>query len=101
MEENGAPHSGPSSSREVFLAILICAFVAAPFVFLFSLLAAGILVYMIPLLLLAGALACMHYFLWGRALDREVTEEREEWKIVEGIEDDGWPSPEPWNGRRF
>jgi hypothetical protein len=87
MERDG---SRAGSSREVFLMVVLCLFAAAPFVFLLAFFASGILILMIPLALLGGAMAALHYFLWGRALNREVAEEKHEGQESQAVVEDDW-----------
>jgi len=93
--------SGPGSSREVFLIVVLCLFAAAPFLFLLAFFASGILFFMIPLAVLGGAMAALHYFMWGRALDREVAREREECEESEAVLKEGWYFDERWSGRHL
>jgi hypothetical protein len=93
--------SGPGSSREVFLIVVLCFFAAAPFLFLLAFFASGILIFMIPLVVLGGGMAAFHYFLWGRALDREVAQEREECEESEAVLKEGWYFDEHGTGPRL
>jgi flagellar basal body-associated protein FliL len=94
-------NSGPGSSREVFLMVVLCLFAAAPFLFVLMFFASGLLIFMIPLALLGGAMAAVHYFVWGRSLDREVAKEREEREESEAVLNEDWYFDERWPGRRL
>jgi len=98
MESNGTP---PASSRAVFLTVVLCFLAAAPFVILLAFLTYGIFLFIIPLLILGGALAGLHYLLWGKTLNQEVAGEREELKREEAASEDDWHYDGPASRRRF
>jgi hypothetical protein len=98
MARDSSPRS---SSREVFLTILLCAVIGAPFVFLLALLTYGLILYIIPLAILGGALAGLHYLAWGRNLGRQTAGEREELEMHEQIPEEDWRYDERASERRF
>jgi hypothetical protein len=98
MERNGTP---PANSRAVFLTVLLCFLAAAPFVILLAFLTYGVFLFVIPLLILGGGFAALHYFLWGRSLNQQVADEREELERQDEFPEDDWPYDESMTRRRL
>ncbi len=97
MEENDQPSS--SSARATMLGIMLaivlgggavvyCTIIMGPFFF-------GLL----GVIAAIAVLGCVHYFLWGRSMDRQVAGEREEQKLQADVEE--YPLDEPHWPRRL
>jgi Flp pilus assembly protein TadB len=78
-----------SRQRGTFLSILFTALLAGAFLFLIFISCGGLSLQMLAVVLVIGAIGYLHYFFWGRALDREVAGEREEQQIRDTLERDG------------
>jgi len=94
--------NAPSPHRGTFLAIMLGMLIGVPaFLFMIVITYGAILIPMVGFLLI-GALATVHYLLWGRSMSNAVAAEREE-EAEDEAEADGedWPLDGPHGPRRY
>ncbi len=77
--------------RETFLTVFFAGFALFGLFVVFTILTGGFLLYVLGVVAVAGVVAGMHYFLWGKAYTEETAGEREELEAQEGgADEDGW-----------
>jgi hypothetical protein len=89
-----------SRGRATFLAVVLTIFFGGGIVIFLIFITGG---FILDVLLIVGALVALgflHYFLWGRGLERSVEGEREELELQRKAEEEEDASRPPWE-RRF
>ena len=89
-----------SRGRSTFVAVVLTLFFGGGIVIFLIFITGG---FILDVLLIVGgvvALGLLHYFLWGRGLERSVAGEREELELQREAEDWEDPSRAPWE-RKF
>jgi hypothetical protein len=64
--------------------------VGIPLFAFFNVITGGLFIYLFAIALGLGALGSVHYFLWGRSLNKEVAGERREEACDEGFAPEDW-----------
>jgi hypothetical protein len=94
------PHHEHSPGRSTFLAVVLTVFVGGGIIIFLIFITGG---FFLDVMFIVGGLLLLglvHYFLWGRGMERSVAGEREELELKREVEDSEDPDRAPWE-RRF
>jgi hypothetical protein len=91
----------PQQFREKYVAYLMLVLVGLPLFVFFNVITGGLLIWMLEIAAGLGALAAIHYLLWGRSLNRTVASERESQPEGEPLSADDWTSEIPTGPKQY